>query len=62
MTKQETEQQALANATSNQSVMRFLFWLALYLLSVGTLDIDVQYSDGVRITFHSWLKNRGPRA
>jgi hypothetical protein len=36
--------------------MRFIGWGLLWLLSLGTLQIEVHYSDGVMIKFNSWLK------
>jgi hypothetical protein len=41
--------------------MRFIFWLTVYILCLGIMDIDVLYADGLRVKFVSWwtmLKNR----
>ncbi len=35
--------------------MRTIFWFGLWMLSFGTLEIHVRYSDGLEITLHSWL-------
>ena len=35
---------------------RFLFWGFVWACSLGTFDIKVGYSDGLRIHFKSWLR------
>ena len=36
--------------------MRVLMWLVLWLVTLGTLDIDVLYSDGLHIRLVGWPK------
>ncbi|KKM17961.1 hypothetical protein LCGC14_1670420 [marine sediment metagenome] len=41
---------------------RTILWLGVWLLSLGMLDIDVKYSDGLRIQLVGWpskLADRG---
>jgi hypothetical protein len=33
---------------------RVLFWLVLWIVTLGVLDIRVEYSNGLRITLNSW--------
>ena len=37
-------------------MLRFLGWLALWLLTLGILDIEAEYSDGLKIHFVGWPK------
>ena len=35
-------------------MLRFLFWLVFYIVTLGLCDIDVTYTDGLHIQFHGW--------
>ena len=38
------------------AMIRTLLWLLLYLASLGSLSIDVRYSDGLHVKFNGWAK------
>ena len=40
---------------------RFLFWVLVNILSVGTIAVDVIYTDGVHITTRNWWKKGDPQ-
>lgn len=43
-------------------MLRFIFWIAVWVATLGLLDIDVSYSDGLHVKLRSWLrKGRDPR-
>lgn len=35
-------------------MLRLLFWMAVFILSLGTLSIKVGYTDGLNIKFKGW--------
>jgi hypothetical protein len=35
--------------------VRFIFWFVIWACSLGMLEIDVLYADGLHIELHSWL-------
>ena len=35
-------------------VMRLMFWLSFYLLTLCMIDIEVNYTDGLRIKLNGW--------
>lgn len=36
-------------------MLRALFWLVVYLATLGLLDIEVKYDDGLTVRFKSWV-------
>lgn len=36
-------------------MIRFLFWLTIWLCTLGMSEIQVEYQDGLKIRFHSWI-------
>lgn len=38
-------------------MIRCTMWGFLWLVTLGVLEIDVEYSDGLHIRLHSWVKN-----
>ena len=41
-------------------MIRTLFWLLFYVLTLGLANIDVTYADGLSIRLNSWLFKRKP--
>lgn len=42
-------------------MLRLIFWFSVWALTLGLLDIDVEYKDGLRIKLHSWLRRNKAR-
>lgn len=41
------------------NTLRILFWLLIWILFLGLVNIKIIYKSGFKITLHSWRKNRG---
>ncbi len=42
-------------------MIKVAMWLGLYVLTLGLFNFDVEYSDGLHIKLHSWLRReKGP--
>lgn len=39
-------------------MIRALLWGLLWVCTLGILDIEVKYSDGLHIKYNSWLRPR----
>lgn len=37
-------------------MFRVLFWSGIYILTLGLIDGEIVYDDGVKITLKSWLR------
>jgi hypothetical protein len=36
---------------------RYLMWSIFLLFTLGTVDFDIKYADGLHIRYRSWLEN-----
>lgn len=35
-------------------MLRMFFWLGVWVMTLGLLDVEVKYEDGLRIRLRSW--------
>lgn len=40
-------------------MLRMLWWVTIWVVTLGLLEIDIRYSDGLRIQLHNVWRKRG---
>ena len=41
--------------------MRVIFWLVIYILTLGFISVHVTYVDGLELTLHGWGEKIGKK-